>query len=203
MSRNPLTRNQIVEAALELVQSEGVARLSMRKLGQQLGVEAMSLYHHVKDKDDLLDALHEHLLQKLEWPPPSQDAWWQQAAEVARRFRNLLSTYPGAIPLFASRSAIAPGSLRLVEGSVQLLLQAGFAPDQALFAFQNLFCFTLGHAIFHDAPRSQSSYARGEDYRSHEGLAQVGDPSRLSSQAEFEFGLENLLQGLRLRLDRP
>ena len=200
MSRNPLNRKQIVEAALKLVAQDGLDKLSMRKLGQQLGVEAMSLYHHVRDKDDLLDALHEHLLGKLRWPDQGSGPWWEQAAEVARQFRALLSGYPQAIPLFASRSAIAPGSLQLVEGSLQLLLAAGFTPAQAIFGFQNLFCFTLGHAIFHNAPRSQNSYARAQDYQDHGALSRLGDPSHLSADEEFEFGLDNLLSGLRSRL---
>jgi AcrR family transcriptional regulator len=199
-----LTRQRIAQEAVALLDEAGMEGLSMRKLGARLGVEAMSLYHHVRNKADLLDALHgallENMVSELASRPPA--ASWETAARgMTMAFLGLLKAHPHAIPLFASRSAIAPGSLKLMDDCIALLMEAGFTPDQSIHAFQTLFSLTLGHAVFHHGPRSQDSYARVAAYAEYPHLRQLSPPDQRASDVEFEFGLDTLLAGLRQRLE--
>ncbi len=199
-SRGRLTRSLIAQEALALLDEAGMKGLSMRKLGSRLGVEAMSLYNHVKNKSDLLDSIHEALLVELmnhlDAAPPAD--WGTAARTSACTFLALLKRHPGSIPLFASRSAIAPGSLKFLNRSLETLTGAGLPPAEGLLAFQTIFCFTVGHAQFHYGPRSSDSYARVEDYAKFEhldGLRPDRDPDD-----EFQFGLEAILAGLAVKM---
>jgi len=202
-SRGPLTRRGIAEAAVALLDEAGMEGLSMRKLGARLGVEAMSLYNHVKNKDDLLDAIHGFLLEnmtaELARRPPVQ-GWDNAARAMTLAFLDLLKSHPNAIPLFASRSAIAPGALSLLDGGIGILHQAGFTVSQARNAFQTFFALTIGHAVFHYGRRSQDSYASATEYAKYGHLATLGDPNTHPPDEEFKFGLDALLEGLRLKL---
>lgn len=177
--------------------------LSMRKLGARLGVEAMSLYNHVRNKADLLDAIHGCLLEKmvtrLAAQPPVQ-GWEQAARGMTVAFLDLLKAHPNAIPLFASRSAIAGGSLTLMDRSIALLLDAGFTPTESIYAFQTLFALTIGHAVFHHGPRGSDSYARAEEYARYPHLSQLVAPDQRSPDDEFAFGLDAIISGLRQKL---
>lgn len=178
----------------------------MRKLGSQLGVEAMSLYNHVRNKADLLDAMHGQLLGQMSEQLAQQvpvRGWQAAAGNLCRAFVGLLKDHPQAIPLFASRSAIAPDSLAFLDDSIGVLLAAGFGPKESLQVFQTLFAFSLGHAIFHYGSRSQDSYVPPERYLGFAHLQQLGDPRALSPEEEFEFGLQALLRGLDRQEEEP
>ncbi len=117
-------------------------------------------------------------------------------------FLHLLKSNPRAIPLFASRSAIAPGALSILDEAVAVLLNAGFTPEESIHAFQTFFALTLGHAIFHYGRRGPDSYARSVAYQEFNHLAQIPRPDERGPEEEFEFGLEALLKGLEQRLTR-
>src|SRR6516162_5199250 len=95
-----LSRARICREALALVDEEGLEALSMRRLGARLGIEAMSLYHHVRDKADLLDALHAAVLGKLEPEGVKGDAWRPLLGGLARALRSALLRHPNIVPLF-------------------------------------------------------------------------------------------------------
>lgn len=202
-SRGHLTRRKIAEAGIVLLDETGMGGLSMRKLGGRLGVEAMSLYNHVKNKNDLLDAIHgcllEGMMEELARRPPVQ-GWDTAARSITLAFLQLLRAHPNAIPLFASRSAIAPGALSLLDGGIGVLRSAGFSAPDARNAFQTLFALTLGHAVFHYGRRSEQSYANPDDYARHENLALVGNPNLHPPDVEFDFGLDTVIEGLRKKL---
>lgn len=170
-----LSRERVVDAALRLVDEEGLGALSMRKVAASLDVEAMSLYRHVKNKGDLLDALHEHLIGKVsaEGLPGS---WATQVTTLARRFRAILFAHPRCVPLLATRPATTPQALALVEAGIAVLEQQGWSAEKAVDAFQTVFCFVVGHAVFHTAG------------------GQLPD-DELARQ-EFEAGLAILIAGL-------
>lgn len=198
MSRGHLTRSRIAETAIQLIEEQGLEKLSMRKLGGRLGVEAMSLYNHVKNKSDLLDAVHEQLL--LEFRVPATADWAEAIRETSRAFMELLRAHPGCIPLMATRSATAPGSLQALEDCVSLLIKAGFSPADSLMAFQSVFSLLLGHAIFHYHPRDPNSFADASTYEAYPALSQVVHSLQLPPEEELEFALEVVLAGLRARL---
>src|SRR4029078_513433 len=101
--RKPLSRDRILAAALELVDEQGIEALSMRKLGAALGVEAMSLYNHVANKDDVLDGVLDHVLGEVPLPHPPR-AWDDQLWVLGRGFRDAGLAHPGVLPMFGARA---------------------------------------------------------------------------------------------------
>ena len=102
--RKPLTREAILDAAIVILDRDGMAGLSMRKLGAAVGVEAMSLYNHVPNKEALLDGIHERILLSLETPAHAR-TWQAFVRHQALALHRALLAHPNAIPLFATRPA--------------------------------------------------------------------------------------------------
>jgi len=170
MSRK-LTRTAVVEAATAAIDEDGLDRLSMRAVAARLDVEAMSLYRHVANKGAMLDAVYDGLLGQLE--VPSGLAWDEAVSKVACAFRDLMFAHPRCVPLLASRAGTTPAALKLVTDGVQLLEDSGFSEDDAIVAFQTVFTFCVGHAIFHTAggqPVTDDEWAR---FEFAEGLAAI------------------------------
>lgn len=127
-----LTRDQVLEAAVRLADRDGVASLSMRKLAAELGVEAMTLYHHVRNKQGLEDAIVEHVLAEALRPPRGGAPWQEVVAAHADELHRGLTRHPGAVILFATRPAVTPATLVVLESLLRVLHDAGFAPRTAL-----------------------------------------------------------------------
>jgi len=132
-----LQRDQILRTALALVDRDGVSGLSMRRLARELGIEAMTLYHHVKNKDALEDALVEHVLAEYVTAESihridGRVSWQDALKGYARDFHHALESHPGAVALFATRSAITSRNLRALEMLIGTLVNAGFTSAQAL-----------------------------------------------------------------------
>ncbi|MGF1472798.1 MAG: TetR/AcrR family transcriptional regulator C-terminal domain-containing protein [Rubrobacteraceae bacterium] len=205
MERQPLSRERILDAAMSFVDREGLEALSMRKLGAELGVEAMSLYNHVPSKGALLDGMVEVLLQRVEVPPESED-WETRVREAYRRFRQLAHAHPNVFPLLIVRPPDTMDGAWLVEAFLETLHQAGFDPRAALQAYRTLTSFTVGYIIselrgFAMEPGDGRTGAQGltaEDFpRLHELSPELGYIDR---DAEFEAGLNTILSGLRTKL---
>jgi AcrR family transcriptional regulator len=144
-TRAGLTRERVLVAALDLVGEEGLAALSMRRLGARLGVEAMTLYHHVPNKDAVLDGLVELVLRDAAGEPDDGD-WRTALRGYAHRLRSTLLAHPAVLPLAVSRSASTPESLRVAERVLTALCAAGFPLGSALDLVNALSVFVLGHA---------------------------------------------------------
>jgi TetR/AcrR family tetracycline transcriptional repressor len=170
-----LSREQVARAAIEVADTEGLGAVTMRRVGRALGVEAMSLYRYVTGKDDLMDAVHEHLLAAL--PPPGTGDWSRVLVAQADAFRALLAAHPNLVVLFATRPARAPGAEARVE-ALLAPLAAGLDEDAAVWAFQLVFAFVVGHAMFHLS----------------------GGADDASARAEFAWGLETLVVGIGRRV---
>src|SRR5512138_2007399 len=114
-----LSRERVCKEALALVDEEGLEALSMRRLGARLGVEAMSLYHHVRDKADLLDALHAAVLGDLQpvAAPGGGEDWRVLLGGLARALRGALLRHPNVVVLFATRPVTAPEAMSTLEGA--------------------------------------------------------------------------------------
>ena len=201
--REPLTRDRVLDAALGLVDRDGLEALSMRRLGEALGVEAMSLYNHVPNKGALLDGLHERILGEVAPPPAAPRDWQAFARHQARSLHATLCAHPRAISLFATRPAATESSLARLDGYLAVLRAAGFAPLDALMVVQIVSAFVVGHALWvagtSDAPAATwpALPAPGPATREAQAALDRYDPDH-----ELELGLDALLLGLEARLLR-
>jgi AcrR family transcriptional regulator len=136
----------VLQAALRLVDQEGLESLSMRRLGQELGVGATALYNHVADKAALLDGLVETVLGEVLLPPGDDAADWMAAIRsICRSLRQVAHRHPNLVPLIAGRPFNSPGALRPVEVMFQVLCRAGFEEKLVVEAQRALSGFVLGY----------------------------------------------------------
>lgn len=149
MSRRsaPLTRAEVLSAALELIDREGEAAFSMRKLAALLGVEAMSLYHHFADKDAILNGVVERIFAEMSMPEPLPDDWTVLAEEMFVAFRRVLLTHPNAIALLARRPLNTGSSAEFVEMPLAVLARSGLPPERVGQLYQSLVAYSFGHAF--------------------------------------------------------
>jgi AcrR family transcriptional regulator len=143
----PLSRDQIAAAALELVDRNGLATLTARRLAQELGCEAMSLYHHFARMDDLLDTVAERLLAGIELPaPPAGGELRANLRALANRYLALAAAHPHAFPLVATRRLRRPG-LALVDRLGGLLAAHGISGRRALRTLRVLAAYLNGAGL--------------------------------------------------------
>jgi AcrR family transcriptional regulator len=145
-TRVPLSRRRVLGAAVALADRGGVGSLSMRKLAQELGVEAMSLYHHVANKDDLLDGIVDVVFAEIELP--AGDADWKSAMRRrAVSAREALRRHPWATALMESRSTPGPANVRHHDAVLGILRNAGFSVELAAHAYSLLDAYIYGFAL--------------------------------------------------------
>jgi len=216
-ARVPLDRERIVGAALAYLDEHGVAGLTMRRLGAELGVEAMSLYRYVPGKEDLLDAvvesLAESMLNDVEVLSSPRDGWQDYLQRLAHGVRRVALAHPKAFPLVASRPPEAPWlrpplrSLEWVEGFLAGLVDEGFTDEAVVAAYRAFTSFLLGHLLLevsaHGADVGPLDVLDdGTQEGSLAGFPSVrrlrGPLSEDRAAAEFEEALEELLGRLTL-----
>uniref|UniRef100_UPI002455A1C9 TetR/AcrR family transcriptional regulator n=1 Tax=Nocardia carnea TaxID=37328 RepID=UPI002455A1C9 len=131
-----LTREAILRAAIAVADRECLDGLTMRRVAAELGVEAMTLYHHVRNKDALLDGMVDQLVAEL--PPPQDYSSWQETLRAfAHAFLSVLSAHPNLIGLIASRPALSPRNLGTMERLLESICAARGAPRRAPQYVQN------------------------------------------------------------------
>ncbi|MEN9620870.1 MAG: hypothetical protein RL499_1063 [Actinomycetota bacterium] len=131
-TRDALTPDRVLQAALTLADSEGLEALSMRRLGTELGVEAMSLYRHVPSKEALLDAMVDAIV--VSWVDPADNTagdWRTRLGAIMHRAHATLLARPWAVELVTMRPRVGEGRLRYAETITSALLEAGFTPQLA------------------------------------------------------------------------
>ena len=143
--RAPLTRQRVLDAAVELADRDGVGSLSMRKLAQELGVEAMSLYHHVANKDAILDGLIDIVFSEIELP--GRTDWKEAMRQRAISAREVLRRHPWATSLMESRPTPGPANLRHHDAVLGILRNAGFSIELAAHAYSRLDAYIYGFAL--------------------------------------------------------
>ena len=202
--RSPLSRERILKTAIRFVDREGLEALSMRKLGAELGVEAMSLYNHVPNKSALLDGMIEVLLGELEVPPEDGD-WEERIRAGYRAFRRLAHEHPNVFPLLVNRPPETMDGAWLVEEFLRTLGEAGFDKMTALHAFRALSSYTFGYAMaeirgFALEPNGTRIGAKEIPPRDFPRISELGPRlENIDHDAEFDFGLELILTGLRMK----
>jgi AcrR family transcriptional regulator len=210
--RNPLDHDQVVRAAIELIDEQGVHALSMRRLGKRLGVEAMSLYAHVESRENLLDGVIEAIVDDLFDDPATHlvdtVSWQDYLAQVANGVRRSAFAHQKAFPLVATRPPEAPWirpplrSLRWVESFLASLGSHGFDDDMAVYTYRAFTSFLLGHLLLEvaalgvetgpvEAASPGNNELRLDDYPNLQRLR----PKLADNESSAEFGesLDNLL----------
>lgn len=149
--RTPLSRQRITEAALGVIDRDGLNALTMKRLGSELGVEAMSLYFHFSNKDEILDGVVHLLFRELELPKDAQQEgrdWAEVSRELFLNMRRHLLDHLNAVLLVANRPVHSISALAPTEMSLRNLRQAGFDEWEAIDGHRLLLSFTLGYLIF-------------------------------------------------------
>ena len=144
--RKPLSRERILDAALAFVDDEGIEALSMRKLGQALGYEAMSLYNHVKNKDDVLDGMLDLVLAEMEAPDPEGGLPAIRAAALSAH--QALRRHPWAAGLLMTPTRVRPGRLGFMDALLGALRAAGFTAETTYHAYHVIDAHIIGFSLW-------------------------------------------------------
>jgi AcrR family transcriptional regulator len=208
--RTPLSRDRVLRAAIRLADEGGLESVSMRRLGQVLQVEAMSLYKHVANKDDILDGIADLVTSDFE--VPSVDADWKTAIRrSATSAHQVLLRHPWASGLIESRLNAGPARLRFLDTLIGVLSAAGFTMPMVIRAIMSLDSYTYGFALqelawpfdVENAPEIAATFARGlpvSEYPNLLAMAEMVTTAPRGVPVDFEFGLDLILDGLeRLR----
>lgn len=180
--RQPLTRGEILATALRIIDTEGVDALSMRRLARDLGVEAMSLYHHFENKEAIMTGVIDLALMAEApvpgaTPPPT---WREPVAAAVLGFRRVLVKHPNVLPSMAAHPPVSGTSSAYIEGPLQYLSAQGFSDTDATDLFQAVFAFAFGHAML------STSYG---------SIDIPGTPSLSFTEEAFTRTLDVLLRG--------
>ena len=212
-SRTPLNRERVLRAAVALADEEGIESLKMRELGRRLGVEAMSLYNHVGNKDDVLDGMVDLVVSEIDLPPGA--AGWREA--MRRRAISAQAVYtrhPWASALMDSRTSSGPARLQYFDWVLGTLREAGFTQEMTARAISVLDSYVYGFG------RQQLNMSSGRDIEPEERaeaflraipadeypnlrkmVVEYAMNAGRDESADFEFGLNLILDGLQRLLD--
>jgi AcrR family transcriptional regulator len=205
--RSPLSRERVLRAALDLADESGIDSLTMRELGQRLGVEAMSLYNHVKNKDDIIDGMTDLVVSEIDLP--SGDVDWREAMRRrAVSARGVFARHPWASVLIDSRESSGPGRMRYFDWVIGTLRRAGFSAELAVHAFSAIDSYVYG---FERQQLHLSAGQAGSQQTAEAFLAAVPAdqfpylaevitdyilPIGYDESTDFEFGLSLILDSL-------
>jgi AcrR family transcriptional regulator len=207
--RVPLSRGAIVDAALAILDADGVDALTIRRLGQELGTGAASLYWHIAGKDELGELVYDRIMGEIELPEPDPTQWDDQLKDLARQAYRVMLSHNDAVRLSIGRPPAGPNTLRIVEWMLALMRSAGI-PDQPAAYFGNTLGRLLdasvleasttpavnGESAQDDADMMREYWAQlpAEQFPNLTALADTTFAA--DADALFEFGLDLLMRGL-------
>jgi AcrR family transcriptional regulator len=208
--RATLTRARVLEAAVTLADREGIEAVSMRRLGQELGIEAMSLYTHVKGKDDLLDGMTDLVVSAIPLASTGDD-WKTVLRGTILGARAVMLRHPWAARVVETRPQPGPATLRYIESVAGILFAGGFSDGLAHHALHVLGSRILGFTqdLYDDTDTDADADAElirqmVEAYPSVGRIAMTasheGGLGGCDDDVEFAFGLDLILDGLERRL---
>jgi AcrR family transcriptional regulator len=203
-TRLPLSRDRILERAVQIADADGVEALTMRRLGEELGFEAMSLYRHVKNKDDVLGGILDAVLAEIE-SPAGVGEWDEAIRRSAISVNDVLGRHAWATDLLMSPAGIRPARLAYMNDLLGRLREGGFSADTTYTAYHALDAHIFGFALWlasHTAPpqagERPAPKIRLDDYpylAEHRDQHLAEGPHH--DVSAFEFGLDLILDGLR------
>lgn len=218
-----LSRDGILENAIDFIDRHGLAKLTMRRLGAACGVEAMALYRYVHGRGDLLTGVVDHVIARLYTDQLAarrqEDGWQDYLVRLAHGVRQIALDHPEVFPLVASQAPEAPWvrpplrSLRWMESFLDTLISYGFDDDVAVAAYRSYTTFLIGHLLLEVSARGAELHPDeailDDSDRPGRNLAEYPHLQRLQpmlsqdhSAAEFEDALEAMLDRLEQLLAR-
>jgi len=208
--RNTLSRSIVVDAALELADTTGLDAVTMPNVARHLGVGTMSLYRHVGDKGDLIDAIAERVMGRIAVPDGVADDWEGRVVGYLRALREAATAHPALGRILADHGLTVGPVFTQLETAHGILLRAGFAHNDAVRAFYSLFTYVFGFVMW-ELPRVHQQPADAyvlawtsaidtldpTDYPHLHALR--SDLKTVASDDQFEYGLALLIESLRVR----
>jgi AcrR family transcriptional regulator len=176
--RDPISREAIVQAAIKLLDREGLAALSMRRLAEELGTGAASLYWHVGSKDGLLDLVLDELIGEEQAPAPDPSRWKEQLKEVARAQRRVSLRHPYLVRISIGRIPMGPNALRFSESMLAILRAGGLPPRLAVQGYLLLIATVNGFTVDETGVEDESAGGPGAD-------GKPGDPANVQDAADM------------------
>ncbi|WP_369263239.1 TetR/AcrR family transcriptional regulator C-terminal domain-containing protein [Streptomyces sp. R35] len=208
-----LTRDKVIAAAVTMIDRDGPDSFSLRKLATELGVEAMSLYNHVPNKEALLDGVAEALLAEVDFSASDTGSWQDRVRAHATAFRATALRHPKAFSLVLTRPTKSPAALETIRSALAGFTGLGLPPEEAVHALRSYAAYIvgtimreLGHAI------SLGTWDPGHAQERIEEITATGDPLLTAAapylavgdhDAEFDYGIELLIAGLAARVEVP
>lgn len=212
-SRPSLTRDRVVATAVALADGAGIAEVTMRKLAGACGVEPMSLYHHVANKDDVLDAMVDAVFAEMDLPDPTLP-WRDALARRSESARSVLVRHPWAIAMLDSRTSPGHATLEHHDRTIEVLRRAGFSLEMVGHAVALLDAYVYGFAMqqvalpFDDGPGAVevadtivAALPEGAYPHLAEMAARHVQRPGYDFADEFAWGLDVVLDGIAARLD--
>jgi TetR/AcrR family transcriptional regulator, tetracycline repressor protein len=199
----PLARERIVQAAMKIIDGEGLDALSMRRLGAELGVNPMAAYYHVPNKSALYDLILEAVMAGVDMSAIDPAApLAEQLKQAARAYRAALLAHPRAIPVLATRSVRTAAALRPIEPILGILFAAALTPNEAMAAVDCVAQYILGGAVgyyhhtFDEGADEQREFEPLDAAELPNLSRMIAEARYVGDEAEFEFGLDAIVRGL-------
>jgi AcrR family transcriptional regulator len=213
-ARVPMSRERVLAAAIRLADAGGIESLSMRKLAQELGVEAMTLYYHVANKDDILNGMVDIVVSEFDLPSRPAD-WKAEIRRTAISAYEVLVRHPWAASLVLTAGGISPARLRYMDSILGCFRQAGFSAEMTDHAYHAVESHIMGFTLWEvgmNLGSQEELAALASNFLEKlpveefpylaEHVEQHLKPRRADDPGEFEFGLELILDGLEVQVSR-
>lgn len=184
-----VTRDQIIRAAVRMVEEGRYEKLTIRSLAASLGVAPMTLYRHVRDRDDILDEVTNELLAKCWRPRKNQSDWREWVIDASSRLRRLLVTHEAARHVYASHPVSSPAAIERMNEFLNVLRQAGLDDAAATEAYATIHTYTIGFSSL-EASRRQRADSRVSSDEVERQLAAFTTPR------QFKIGLRYIISGI-------
>jgi AcrR family transcriptional regulator len=205
--RNTLSRARVIDGALALIDTDGLDAVTMPRLAKHLGVGTMSLYRHVDDKNDLINAVAERVLGDVQVPDGKDDDWEGRVVGYLRALRDAALAHPALARILAERGLTVGPVFEQLEQAHSILRRAGFSDEGAVRTFYTLFTYVFGFVIWelprvHDQPAtayvdSWTTAIDQLDINSYPTMHALREElTTAASSEQFEYGLDRLVRSL-------
>lgn len=195
--REPLSKERIFRTALDLIEQTAVEKLSMRKLAAVLGVDAMSIYYHIANKQALLLGVYQIVLDELELPAEPSFSWQDRLRELAIRFYHLARRYPNVMPHLINSPYGTHRTIEIFAFIMETVAQTGLDEEDQQRATAAIFTYAVGIANI-----AINGLGLRPLYKAGDPVDPVPDPSTFSTEEDVRFSVELVIAGIEKQVER-